>query len=668
MKLLYLYVKNYKCLNNFEINFTKDYKFEFDKGTKKLTGGKITPEEETSKASERGAETSEDKMPEALDNDAKSNKFEILPDGLDITAIIGKNGTGKTSVLECLLEIFYDRVNAFFLGDSIKYICIYQNNELYYRNNIELINKTSLTISKTDEFNYCLSYFCDFSTSQVFRKIQGSIGREYSYTTPTKQANQLPYLNNYKEYKIDMLDQLYQAYQKDAEIFYKINNIEASIPIFKYYRYESNLIESYHQLLNQTNDIIVSTDEISNYLDKYCLITGRKQFNATSPDYRGISSVISDLDHTLITPDVLSNKLHPYFIPIWIFYSTYYVLNKIQSNYLKQKSSEEKFDPTGVPGGAINFNKPYKESFMNDLQELSLSLDKAGINEKTVYKLPNFICDHLMSENFYEKYQHCGIEDLIEENIKPHLNKISEEDKYRSEVIETLNSNLIYYKNGILYSDMTLIEHGIKKRDEKFKNLPPIVRNTLDINLLPSKEDEHDYISLSDGQKVLLNTLCKIIDKSNYLDNNIQTILMDEPMQSYHPEWQRKFIYYLTRLKQDFFSDKDIQFIITTHSPLMVSDLPKENIIRLETDKDGHSIVRRNETETFGGNILQLMKDDFFMDYTIGEFARTKIKEFLSKLEAEDITQTEAKAFTAQIGDELIKSMLEHRVKEAFNA
>jgi predicted ATP-binding protein involved in virulence len=62
-------------------------------------------------------------------------------------------------------------------------------------------------------------------------------------------------------------------------------------------------------------------------------------------------------------------------------------------------------------------------------------------------------------------------------------------------------------------------------------------------------------------------------------------ILIDEPEVSLHPEWQRK---YLDLIQACFGSFSGSHFVIATHSPLVIGDMPENNsrVISLD-DKAG---------------------------------------------------------------------------------
>ena len=57
-------------------------------------------------------------------------------------------------------------------------------------------------------------------------------------------------------------------------------------------------------------------------------------------------------------------------------------------------------------------------------------------------------------------------------------------------------------------------------------------------------------------------------------------ICFDEPEGTFHPEWARKYVYYLVKFLDLVNESKDLTFqiIIATHSPFIVSDIPEQNI------------------------------------------------------------------------------------------
>lgn len=132
------------------------------------------------------------------------------------------------------------------------------------------------------------------------------------------------------------------------------------------------------------------------------------------------------------------------------------------------------------------------------------------------------------------------------------------------------------------------------------------------------------FENLSDGEIVYFNTFSSIfmeIRKASK-DGRDCVLVLDEPDLNLHPEWCRRFIDDCITLVNNY-SDVNIQFIIATHSPYMISDVPKENIFSLEV-KEKMVEIKRAE-KSFAANIIDILSDTFFLDYSIGEFARKKI-------------------------------------------
>lgn len=113
-------------------------------------------------------------------------------------------------------------------------------------------------------------------------------------------------------------------------------------------------------------------------------------------------------------------------------------------------------------------------------------------------------------------------------------------------------------------------------------------------------------------------------------------LFIDEGDLYYHPEWQRQYIADLCKIIEESLPCK-LQIIIATNSPFILSDIFEDNIIFL-TEKE-NSISTYDKT--FGQNIHTLLKKDFFMEYTIGEFAREKIVQIFGVLEEQQYVNKE---------------------------
>ncbi len=143
------------------------------------------------------------------------------------------------------------------------------------------------------------------------------------------------------------------------------------------------------------------------------------------------------------------------------------------------------------------------------------------------------------------------------------------------------------------------------------------------------------YSELSRGEQSIIGMFAEIfvqILNIGEKSKNNMVIVLDEPTNALHPEWQRKFIYYLN----DFIKHMPEQYrkridnvILTTHSPFILTDIGKNEIIFLQ---DMDSNIKIEEIPgTFSGNIHTLLAKPFFMNNgTIGELAKIKVEELVN--------------------------------------
>lgn len=142
-------------------------------------------------------------------------------------------------------------------------------------------------------------------------------------------------------------------------------------------------------------------------------------------------------------------------------------------------------------------------------------------------------------------------------------------------------------------------------------------------------------------------------------------LLLDEIDLYMHPQWQRTIVNALIEdVKEIFWGENNVQIIITTHSPIILSDIPKANTIFLKRDGK-HCMIDSNENhkETFGNNVHTLFLDSFFLDEkgTMGEFAEKKINNIIKILRrgnAKECEYEKIKETIECVGDGVIKRKL----------
>jgi hypothetical protein len=163
-------------------------------------------------------------------------------------------------------------------------------------------------------------------------------------------------------------------------------------------------------------------------------------------------------------------------------------------------------------------------------------------------------------------------------------------------------------------------------------------------------EDGSSFDALSSGEKQRIHSVSSIVyhlinlnsveqqksdESEGYKSYPYINVILDEIELYYHPEWQRQYITdlldYIGKINSKNLSYiEGINITFLTHSPYILSDIPASNTLRL---KDGYPIKSEEFEQTFGANIHDLLANDFFMNNGfMGEWAKRKIKGVISFL------------------------------------
>lgn len=94
--------------------------------------------------------------------------------------------------------------------------------------------------------------------------------------------------------------------------------------------------------------------------------------------------------------------------------------------------------------------------------------------------------------------------------------------------------------------------------------------------------------------------------------------MLDEIDLYLHPKWQQSFLNDLLKDLFDFFHNQTVQIIFATHSPIFLSDIPNDNVIYFEKRQGEPVKIRKKEKKTFATNIYNLYHDSFFLKKNLG--------------------------------------------------
>ncbi len=226
------------------------------------------------------------------------------------------------------------------------------------------------------------------------------------------------------------------------------------------------------------------------------------------------------------------------------------------------------------------------------------------------------------------------------------------------------------YKNTDKQLITELLQATIDERiDSELSETFSVFNNFFDYRINFLSDGELAYLgmmaSLDEQISLMTQMTGRVEKKEKYI------LLLDEPESRMHPELARTFLKTLIEFLSQY-KYKTFQIILASHSPFLVSDIPKTNVFTITKDEDSHSVLSLCKLDTFSQNVHKLLSDAFFMRFTIGEYARYKVeevKDFLnSKLYNTDydgtMTIDEVEKIINLIGESVLKTALQGKFKK----
>lgn len=242
--------------------------------------------------------------------------------------------------------------------------------------------------------------------------------------------------------------------------------------------------------------------------------------------------------------------------------------------------------------------------------------------------------------------------------------------------------NLLNNFNYKEYKELrNLPEYGFDQLQDCMMTLPPAIFKQ---NIyLQKKRGDGIWVSeiplwrMSSGERQLIYQLSTIVYHLHNLASVYRpnltyfnvNIILDEIEICYHPDYQRRFVKALLDMLKDhdFNNIFNLHILITTHSPFVLSDVKASHIMYL---KEGHQL-RGEELwgirNPFSANVNEILKQSFFMDDGfVGSFAAEKINSLVDFLngtpDAREWSETDIEDLIANIGDPLVAFQLKKLV------
>ena len=574
MELVYLWVEDYKNIKEQGFNFSPKFDCHYD-------GENLI----------------------IKDKDHIENLF---GEDINITAIVGENGSGKSSIIKLILmSIFYKKYKE---TDNYK-------NEIIMLEQ-ELKDKSLFLIINTIDGYKKISLNCNPINS--------------SLTELDKDA--IDFYSIYFSYMLDTLQNKNDYWMWN--LYHKSDGYATPILLTP---------NKFHKDFLQNS---INLDDIEYINIKHSIKFYKKEMTTKINDFFNPNKIKLYSDN----PSTIQNVEFDFF-------------GKVGRKFLKLN---DKIEEHGSAKYYENLDKKLKE-----IKELETKKNYKKINLLYIaFKIltsakSNFqteIYDNL-GKWFNEKlYEDTFLEDaitLVEENINNIF--INDTIKYDNEKI---NDCIEFHKNTLPEKGQVLNKLLNRKILElsDIENIFILLVPWLDLELL---ENEKSFNSLSGGQKLFFTFIVNMMyEVSNLIqEDGYETInlFLDEVEAGYHPNWQKEFIQnILEALKNIDLKNKKVNIIFASHSPFILSDLPRENVIFL---KDGKQINALDKKQTFGANIHTLLSDSFFMDGGLmGEFAKSKINKAIGYLNKKVLSEKEmyyCEDIISIVGEPIVKRQMQ---------
>lgn len=175
-------------------------------------------------------------------------------------------------------------------------------------------------------------------------------------------------------------------------------------------------------------------------------------------------------------------------------------------------------------------------------------------------------------------------------NLQKHL--LNNEDDNSLDAIPVCTTKLKYIRKAI---NQCLFISGWNTLEYEFNRRELIVSNNKSHLFMPVSQ-------LSDGVKAMLSLTADIAYRCVQLNPHLNSpceetngiVLIDEVDLHLHPKWQQTV---LSNLRDAF---KNIQFIVTTHSPQVLSSVHRKSIRLLGKDSEGRDVAAIPLAESYG--------------------------------------------------------------------
>ena len=651
IRLHYVWFKDNNTFFNQGINFSSKYNFSYDSvsGKLKVTGPK---------------------------NDKYVDDF--WGNNIDVTAIVGQNGAGKTTLLKfiqslgsgvisedsvvvCEKDSKFWAVRYYSDGRTPTILPIEGNNianivelgikpeelTFLFRKDIRFIYMTEMfNMSQYEASRPGTSSGDDMSFAAVLYR-QSEYGDEEKHTiNPVTR-----YIHRITDWQLDFISNGAKYVEKFDITYPKVLTIKPNYDTFAFEKLYMDVKSKVQGKIRQS-----SNNEYEDEYDKEATILSKKWFG-TSKNLKDeyakaiVMNIISSCEYYTDASYPKRKNLYDrlercYSLDSGTWESTEIFLKNINEENEKYEKELNEHSGRGTKDKSSFYinAKPYIE-FMKYLEDFFEGKDQY---KHIIFDIKIPTSNITIIRSFINEYHKCV---LIVDFLSFSWGLSSGE-------ILLLNQfgKLMHLFNKIEYK-------YIGGKNIRVKKNRPQKLNLKNIKLIKNKFKNVKFV------KSLYRYYLPGKDNSTILAKNA-VIMLDEAEVAFHPEWQRRYFNaFLNFINQNIAKrGTHIQIIIATHSPIILSDIPKQNTVFLKCDNETKRTTCIESEETFASNIFSLYNNAFFMDESeVGAFAEEKLCKIVKAIhslfeEPRIVSDTDHKKVRNQIaliGDPYIRSKFE---------
>ncbi len=536
MKIVYLWVRTLEDSLKVNFNFGSPYIFNFDDQNLILTA---SPNHQY------------------IEDLYKVNKLEM-----DINAIVGENGTGKSTILEVIRKIM----------------------------NGQMVDEFIIMTKERERYNYTTNIKFTFNNFKAIR---------------TKR--------HFKH-----INRIFLTNVLDPQYFHR------------------NSSESNMNIDLSSNNLLLKSKFVDNYF-------------RTELDYqiKFVKKYInSEIGRIIQIPNSITFRINSNFNNSGVF--TAPIRKKIQE-IIRMNNFKQMFPKLTNSDDFKSFYKIFYKSFYKNLFylyffEMEHCIQKyfnnwGGRNTKVTDTLHLAISSSIAQINIDSQFDLVALNTLIIEKLEENnleAESIKNFSHYMIKVLDNIHKIELYLQpNKIREFGILQVSIPVMGLDDEFYRLFDRFSMFNLGAIMWTKISSGEYSFLS-----IFSRLDRVVGQIDLSKKKFFTLIqIDEGELYFHPQWQKQWLNTLLEGVALIFKDIQhrLQFILTTHSPFILSDLSSDRVCFLKKDKSTCKIETVDQLEdmssTFGANIQQLYTNSFFLKGSLmGDFAKKKINELANEI------------------------------------